>query len=306
MKIKSIVGKAGFFIKKNSSEILLGAGLIGGVTAAVLACKATPKVVELKKVCYEGFVKVDDALEDESVDYSKEDALKDQVIFTTQFYVGAVKTYAPALILGTLSIGCILESHKILRKRLIALGTAYALLDTGFKQYRSRVADKYGVDTEKEIRYGMTSTTVEEIVTNDNGKEKTVTKEIKSVNPNNYSPYSRFFDESNPNWEKESEFNFMFLNSAQQHANDLLQVRGHLFLNEVYDMIGIPRSKAGQVVGWIYDQNGNVNGDNYVDFGMFNTARSKVVDFVNGYENVILLDFNVDGDILDRELIEVI
>ena len=63
-------------------------------------------------------------------------------------------------------------------------------------------------------------------------------------------------------------------------------------------MLGARRTKAGAQVGWVYDEN-NVVGDNYVDFGIFDTRRSKARDFVNGYEKVIVLDFNVDGYILD-------
>lgn len=109
------------------------------------------------------------------------------------------------------------------------------------------------------------------------------------------SYYARFFDEGCTGWTKDSEFNLIFLKQQQNYANELLRKKGHLFLNEVYDMLGIPRTKAGQMVGWIYNEK-NPIGDNFVDFGI-NNARNK--DFVNGYERIILLDFNVDGEILD-------
>ena len=89
----------------------------------------------------------------------------------------------------------------------------------------------------------------------------------------------------------------MFLKQQQSYANDLLKSRGHLFLNEVYDLLGIQRTKAGNIVGWIYDEKNPV-GDNFVDFGIYDINRPKNRDFVNGYERTIILDFNVDGDIL--------
>ena len=61
-------------------------------------------------------------------------------------------------------------------------------------------------------------------------------------------------------------------------------------------MLGIPKTKAGQVVGWVYDPEHPV-GDNYVDFGLFDLDRERVRRFVNGDERNILLDFNVDGNI---------
>ena len=63
-------------------------------------------------------------------------------------------------------------------------------------------------------------------------------------------------------------------------------------------MLGIPRTQAGQIVGWIYDEKHPI-GDNKVDFGIYNTYNEANRNFVNGYERTILLDFNVDGNILD-------
>lgn len=110
------------------------------------------------------------------------------------------------------------------------------------------------------------------------------------------SQYARFFDETSPNWTKYSETNLMFLKLMQNHCNDLLKARGYIFLNEVYEKLGIPKTKAGQLVGWVYDEK-NPIGDNYIDFGIFNVNNRQSV---NGYENAILLDFNVDGVILDK------
>ncbi len=116
--------------------------------------------------------------------------------------------------------------------------------------------------------------------------------------PNNYSPYSIVFDDGNEGWDPDPERTKFFLIQQQNWANERLKAKGHLFLNEVYDMLGARRTKAGAQVGWMYDEK-NVVGDNYVDFGIFDTRRSKARDFVNGYEKVIVLDFNVDGYILD-------
>lgn len=112
----------------------------------------------------------------------------------------------------------------------------------------------------------------------------------------NVSDYARFFNESCANWTKNPEYNFHFLKQQEMYATSVLKSRGYLFLNDVYDMLGIPRSKAGQVVGWVYDPD-NTAGDNYVDFDLYSSQNE---GFVNGYEKSALLDFNVDGCILDR------
>lgn len=112
------------------------------------------------------------------------------------------------------------------------------------------------------------------------------------------SDYARCFDESCASWHKDAEWNLMFLRQQEVYANDLLKVRGFIFLNEIYEMLGLPRSKAGQIVGWVYNLD-NPTGDNYIDFGLY-TKRNK--DFVNGYERIAWLDFNVDGIIIDKVL----
>ena len=140
---------------------------------------------------------------------------------------------------------------------------------------------------------------VEEVSVNEDGTESVVKKTVDVVDPSTISEYARFFDDGCTGWTKDPEYNLMFLRDQQRYANDLLQSKGHLFLNEVYDMLGIPRTKAGQVVGWFYDEKHPV-GDNFVDFGIYDTNRGTANrDFVNGYERTILLDFNVDGPILE-------
>lgn len=109
----------------------------------------------------------------------------------------------------------------------------------------------------------------------------------------NVSQYARIFDDSCVGWTKDPEYNMHFLKSQQDYCNDKLKAKGHLFLNEVYDILGIPRTKAGAVVGWVYDEK-NPIGDNFVDFGLFDTNDERNSDFINGYKNTAILDFNVD------------
>ena len=120
------------------------------------------------------------------------------------------------------------------------------------------------------------------------------TKKIKKVD-NDLSPYAKWFDSTCVSWANDSEYNKMFLKNVQRYCNDRLRVMGHLYLNEVYDQLGLSRTKAGQVMGWIYDEENSDNG-NFVDFDIYNERNA---DFVNGYSNKCILDFNVDGNILN-------
>lgn len=298
--VKTSISKAGFEVKKHSPEIFLITGIVGVITAAVVACKATMNVPEIIDEAKENIDAVHSCMEDKEIaeEYNNDDAKKDLAVVYIRTGAKLVYNYIPSLIIGALSITSILASNNILKGRNMALAAAYAAVDGRFKEYRNRVAERFGEEVEKELRYNMIAKTITETNTNENGKEITIEKNDKVIDPNTLSPYARFFDEYCPNWEKDSEYNLMFLQAQQQYANDLLKSRGFIFLNEVYDLIGIPRTKAGQIVGWAYDED-NPKGDNYVDFGIYDVNREGSREFVNGYERAILLDFNVDGDILD-------
>lgn len=290
--------KVGFKIKKASPEILVIAGIAGVVTSTVMACRATTKAGDIITSHNDDMDKIHQASEMENVDYTPEDAKKDTVIVYTQTAVKFIKLYGPSVLVGVASIACIVGSHNILRKRNVALAAAYAAVDKGFKEYRGRVVERFGEELDKELRYNIKAKEFEETIVDSKGKEKQVKKTVSIADPNGYSDYARIFDDGCKGWSKDPEYNLLFLKQQQNWANECLRGRGHLFLNEVYDMLGIPRTKAGACVGWIYDKDHPV-GDNFVDFGIYNLSIEKAREFVNGYERSIVLDFNVDGPILD-------
>lgn len=297
--VSGLVNRVKFQTVKHSPEILVVAGVAGMVASTVIACKRTTKLNDILEKRAEQLKMIQDSLKDESIseeEYSEQDAKNDMKIITVQTAFQVAKLYAPAVILGAVSIGCIFSSHNILNKRNLALAAAYQAVDKGWKEYRKRIVDKFGEEFEKEIRYGVESTDVEEEYTDEKGKKKTKTVEEKSIDISK-NPYAKFFDESCPDWEKNPEYNLMFLQAQERYANDLLRSRGHLFLNEVYDMLGIERTKAGQVIGWKYDTKNSAL-HNFIDFGIYKPENDANRRFINGLENVILLDFNVDGNIL--------
>lgn len=300
-KITRTLNRVGLKLKKHSPEILVVTGVVGTVASAVMACKATTKIDEVLAETKENVDKTKDYVEKKgfSEKYTEEDYKKDLTIFYAKGGLELVKLYAPSVALGALSITAILSGHNVLRKRNVALAAAYATVEKGFKEYRGRVVERFGEELDRELKYNIKAKEVEETTVDEKtGEEKVTKKTVNVADPNNYSTYARFFDDGCTGWTKDPEYNLMFLKNQQRYANDLLKSRGHLFLNEVYDMLGIPRTKAGQVVGWIYDEE-YPNGDNFVDFGIYDLYNEKARDFVNGYERTILLDFNVDGDIMN-------
>lgn len=292
--------KVGFKFKKHSPEILIVAGTVGVVASAVMACKASTKLERVLNETKEKAEAIKEAPTKPELagKYTEEDSKKDLARVYCQTGGTLVKMYGPAVLLGVASLGCIITSHSIIRKRNLALAAAYATVDKGFKEYRKNVIERFGKELDTELKYNIKKQEVEEIVVKEDGTEEKVTRNVEVMDPNLYSHYARFYDDGCTGWQKDPEHNLFFLRQQQNFANDLLKAQGYLYLNDVYKMLGIPTTKAGQIVGWIYDEAHPV-GDNFVDFGIFDPRNAEARRFVNGKETVILLDFNVDGNILD-------
>lgn len=294
--VNGVTSKAVMKLKKHSPEILVVAGIAGTVVSAVLACKATTKVAEILDETKGTLDTIHEGMETGAIngqEYTNEDGKKDTVVVYAQTGMKLAKLYSPAIILGTLSITSILASNNILRKRNVALGAAYAAIDKSFKEYRGRVIERFGEQVDTELKYGIKAKKFEEIeVDPETGKEKKVKKTVMVADPNLQSDYAVYFDSKSRNYETNPDYNRMFLKAQQAFANDKLQTRGHLFLNEVLDDLDLPRTPAGQIVGWTKD-----GPDGYVNFRIVEVER----ETEDGrHEPALLLDFNVEGNIWEK------
>jgi hypothetical protein len=271
--------------QKNSPTILFVAGVTGVVTATVLACRATlhvDNVLRDAELNREDAKKIRDGGNTQASEETYVENLRHIKVTTS---VAIVKAYAPSVGLTILSIAALTKSHNILTTRNAALTATVAGLERAFAEYQKRVVEEVGEDRELEIRYGAEEVT--KTIEDKNGPKK-----VKALAPGpkaGYSPYARFFDETNVNWNGVAgEYNVMFITLQQNWANDKLHARGHLFLNEVYEELGLSHTQAGSQMGWILG-----HGDDFVDFGHFDSDNPRAREFVNGQEPAILLDFNV-------------
>jgi Family of unknown function (DUF6353) len=282
------IGTQTLLAQKNAPHILFGVGVVGMIGSTVLACRATLKLNELT---HEAQVELDRVKDADDPRYSEEDRKKDTTTVYFQNAVKFAKLYGPAVVLGAASVVCLAKSHTILVRRNAAITAAYVAVDEAFKQYRKRVVEKYGDQEDRLLRYGGEEV---EMINEDSGKIETVVR----VGPNGESQYARFFDPTSPEWSDDPSLNFVFLQAVQNWHNNILLARGYVFLNEVYQALGLEATTAGQVVGWVISRDGDT--DNYIDFGIMDGSTQAKRDFVNGREGSILLDFNVDGVIYDR------
>jgi len=273
--------------KKNSPTIFFVAGVVGTAASTFLACRATMRLADTVTEIEEDLNAVKELRNNpvENSNYLPEEWRRDTAYVYVKSTLKLVKLYAPATIVGVVSIGLLTTSHVQLNRRNEALMAAYAVLQDAYENYRERVRNNLGEARELELYHSARS----EVVKDELGHKT----EVVRADPNTWSPYAKFFDEGSRHWVQNPEYNRMFIQCQQNHVNDLLTVRGHVFLNECYDLLDIPRTKAGSVVGWVMGG----EGDNYITFGIYKAFNAR---FVNGDEPNIILDFNVDGVIYDQ------
>lgn len=284
---------------QNKPEIMLAVGLVGVIGATILACRATLKAKDVVEEHNERLEEIQENLNEEEKKELPVEAKKDIRKVYLKTSLKLAKTYAPAIAVETAAFALLIKSNSVQRDRLAGLTAAYITVDQAFKKYRQAVIEELGEEKDLEFKTGLKKQKIDAIVEDEEGNEKLKKEEGLVLPDGRYiSEYAKFFDESCPDWQKSPENNLHFLRLQQAAANEKLKIQGHLFLNEVYDMIGLPRTKAGAVVGWLYpaDRYESLQLNGFVDFGIYDMwANAKRADFVNGYERNILLDFNVDG-----------
>lgn len=285
--IARIANRSWLVVKKFSPEILTGAGIVGVVGAGVLTARATLKLEDVVQKLEDEKERVNDTAETE------EDNKRLMFAAHRTFVLDLVKLYGPAASLGAVSITALLGAHGIMRKRNLAIIGAYKTLESAYSEYRSRVVAEVGEEKEREIRLGLRA-----VDTAEDTEETPLTKDGFLDRVVGASPYAVVFDQFNQNWNRKNDYNRTFLLTQQNYANDLLRSRGHLFLNEVYTMLGFEHTSDGAIVGWVNDKS---SGDGFVDFGVFGfNGASYSSAFLEGEDNVVVLDFNVDGVIFDK------
>lgn len=308
MNIRKTINRTGLKIKKYSPEILTVVGVVSFVATVVTACKQTTKAHDILDKYHDEMEEINEAAtlskEDNLIDemgnkivYDQNDVKKDKFGVVARTTVGFIKLYSGPILLGAISITSFLSANHILKTRYVGAVAALNAISDAFDKYRQRVREAGGEELDRHFMYGTEESKIDIVEMTEDGKTHKSKEVVENVVDKNgvLSPYAKFFDESCPDWDKNPEFNMMFLQGQEAIANNMLHARGHLFLNEVYDMLGIERTSIGSVVGWI-----DGYGDSFVDFGLYESDNKAKRRFVNGLENVILLDFNVDGVIYDK------
>lgn len=285
MNWKALTKTARRTLSRNSSKILLGLGIAGAFTAVGFAITATPKAMIL--------------LDEKKKELGVEKLDAKTIVKT------AAPVYIPTAISMAVSTGCIIGASSVNDRRNAALAAAYIAIDKAFNEYKGRVTERFGDRVQHELEHNIKAVEVESTAKNEDGTEEVI-REYADVAREANDPYSMIFDESCSLWEKDSMLNAMTIRNVESAANRKLRTNGHLFLNEVIDMLdpygkACHRTAVGQVAGWIYDPKDETK-QNCVSLGThcYVPGNEALNDFINGDERSVILHFNCDGPIIDK------
>lgn len=289
------LGKTGLRLKKYSPQILLVTGVVGFVGSAILACRATTKIGQTVSEVKEVSEKYRARFAEVENKTLKREGQKE--LTTTYLHAGKelTKLYAPSVLVGAASLTCILTSHHILSNRYAAASAACTSAMAGFTEYRTRVRERYGAEVDKELRYNTSMKTVERTVIDEKGKEKKSKTKENISNPGELGIFTKLYDETCNYWNDNMAYNLSRLRMEEEYVNHALKSRGYMSVNDVYERIGFDPIPEGQIYGWVYEQPGD-----YISFGIDEINRESVQDFADGIVTSLVLDFNVQGNILDR------
>lgn len=284
-------------ISKHAPSILSVTASAGVIATGYLAWKAGTRFEDVegrdwdrRKEC----LKNADIIPDEDVPKIER---KNRILFI----LDTVRTVAPAAIVGAATITMIYFSNSISKKRLAAMGAAYATLQTAFDGYKRTMVEALGKESVEKIlkpKLPNVGKSAEEILSSDNKSDAANVSDAVVNSLKALSPYARIIaEESSTCWDPNEDYTSQNLAAVQLWANRRLERKGHLFLNEIFDQLGLSRTREGAVVGWLK----NGEGDNYVSFGDFDASIYRVPnDDYTRVDSNFIVDFNVDGVIWDR------
>jgi hypothetical protein len=279
--------------KKHSPRILFVSGLALMAGSVVTACNGTLQLEEVLDEVRRDRLDLQRALDKDPERFTERSAKRLHATVTLKGLVKVTKLYLPAISLGVAAVTCLTVSHNQLSRRNAGISAALAATERALDSYRNRVREAYGEDREMELWRGEHTETVP--VLDDEGRETKSTKKVKKGG--GHSPYARIWGrDTSTEWSPQPEYNLAKLRSIQEWGTMQIGHKGHLFLNEILDELGLERMPAGQIVGWMAKKYGGKDG--YVDFGIMEPGEEiRFFDFLTGDEEHILLDFNVDGEV---------
>lgn len=210
--VQQAISKGVLFGKRHGSTVLTCIGTVGVVATAVTAAKATPKALMLLEEAEE---------------------TKGKELSTMEKLMVAAPAYIPATLIGASTIACIFGAHVLDKRQQAALTSAYALLNSSYKEYRNKVKDILGEQADSNI--------LNEIAKDKYDETKVVKAEEKKEET------CLFFEEFRGQY---FESTLEEVKNAEYHLNRKLALQDYVELNDFYILMNLPPTEFGATTGW--------------------------------------------------------
>ncbi len=222
--MNNLLSKSQLFLKRNSGTILTCVSAVGVIATTVTAVRATPKALSL----------LEKARKENPEELSKLDIVKI-----------AGPAYIPSVVLGVSTLACIFGANILNQRSQASLMSAYALLDSGYKDYRKKVDNLFGEEGGAQVRAEI-------------AKDKYEEQPVKVHDGNllYYDFYSGRYFEATPS----------FVKTAEYELNRKLMMDDCAYLNEWYYLLDVEPLKHGLDFGWSTCANSDMYWQTWIDF----------------------------------------
>lgn len=254
--MKNVISK----VEYRKPEIFAAMGVLGLFTGGVMLCRAARNMDDILDETKDRMDKIHEKEKaakenpnDPRFDYPEKEAGRDKFRVVISSTAKMAKLFGPALLVEGFSVVCFMTSNGELRKRCAASMATLATVDQSFRGYRDRVIAKYGEEEDFNLLHNVKEGEIDEIFTDEKGKNKAVKKKVKVADPNAEDLYSKYFTRSNPNWEDDDEIVECFFRATRSSLQSQFACsrRNHTVLNTAFDAYGFNQSLEGIVPGWV-------------------------------------------------------
>ena len=293
----TILTKTGLTLKKYLPEILTGVGVGGTIAATVMVTMKSASIEAIKQAYRDDMRQLDIANEEaeenkketglrefydpdsgEMVPYSLSEHKKCKRIVTFNAVKDGAKELWLPVAMEVVSIGLIAAGSGISRHRANESAAMFSALAGAYAAYRKRVQNALGDEAERRIRYGIEQHEIVEEVVDEKGKKKTKKTVVDEIADPVVNPFAVVYTVGCKGYEKNAEYNKAFLLNVQAALTKKLKERGFLFVNDVYDALGITLTEKGHDWGWLYDKN-NLVGVDHIDLGIMHACNVRACNY---------------------------
>lgn len=297
MSLSRFMGRVRLSMRNHSPQIMFIGGTIAMGAAIVEAFKARPKYDEVIEEYHQMAAKqkraaeIADDQEDGDEIYPAERRLGDKIHDGLVTGMKLAVVFGKVIAFGGIALGCFFGYGRIYRGWFVASAAVAEGATRKLKALEAATVAEVGKDKMQDIKDRMFKEEAEKRYSVDEDGERI----IKDADvPTDHPSFLKWFDEANKdNFKKgDPDANLNYLLNKLELLNIRLHAKGYLMANDVFQELKMQKTTWGQIYGILAENEDGTK--NYLDFGLYDGKDPAARNFVNGYEDVFLLNFNFD------------